>query len=95
MPFAEDTAGFNRLFEDINHWAVGYDASGKTPHPLRVTVTFPFLRQIDWGIAYVCGQAKRDSLSRVLADTGDLARTPARIFWQMKQVFLFTDLSLG
>jgi 6-phosphogluconolactonase/glucosamine-6-phosphate isomerase/deaminase len=93
MPYPENTALFETLFNDGNKWVVGYDASGKNSIPLRATVTLPFLKdEIDQGIAYVTGSSKHNALERAIADTGSLPETPARIFRDMKNLSLYTDM---
>ena len=79
-------------FEDTG-WVLGYDAGPTVKYPLRVTVTFEFLRsQVDNAIIYISGEEKRPALERVLADSGNLSETPARIFREMKNVKIFTDI---
>ena len=76
-----------------NKWAVGYDAGQSNKFPLRITATFEFLRgEVDFAIVYMSGEEKRPALERVLADNGTLAETPARIFREMKNVKIFTDI---
>lgn len=95
LPYPEDAAAFEILFNDPNHWVVGYDAAGKNPYPLRVTVTLPFLRQVDASVVYACGKGKKEALTRLIAREGSLAETPARITCEMKRVSLFTDLPVS
>ena len=77
----------------IARWVAGYDAGKATQFPLRITATFEFLRsQVDSAIIYISGDEKRQALERVLADNGNLIETPARIFREMKNVKIFTDI---
>jgi 6-phosphogluconolactonase/glucosamine-6-phosphate isomerase/deaminase len=81
------------LFEQ--EWVVGYDASySKNPHPLRVTTTFSFLRQVDVSILYAVGAEKLPALTHALAPHASLTDYPAAIITQMRHVTLFTDQSL-
>ena len=94
MPYPEDRKKFERLFEDEEKWVVGYNATRKkSEYPLRITVTFPFLRgQVDGSIVYATGLKKRKALRKTLAKKGTLAQTPARIIHEMRNVKLFTDV---
>ena len=69
-----------------------YDAEDKTPIPLRVTATLPFLREVDGAIVYAVGDQKAEALQKVVAHEGTLFSTPARVLKQMKSVTLFTDI---
>ena len=93
MPYPENSALFKSLFDDPEKWVVGYDAEGRNEHPLRVTVTLSFLREVvDHSIVYAVGDGKKEALRQVLAETGTLWQTPARIIHEMRNVMLFTDL---
>ena len=92
MPYPENPQLFKELFENTEHWVVGYDAKEKNEYPMRVTVTMPFLRTADYSIAYITGEKKKPAFERVLAKLGSLADTPARIMREMKNVQLFTDI---
>jgi 6-phosphogluconolactonase/glucosamine-6-phosphate isomerase/deaminase len=92
-PVMEDKALFKRLFDDEKQWVVGYDADGKNEHPLRVTVTLPFLRtELDAAVVFIGGEAKRAALGRVKVEEGSTAETPARIYREMRHAIIFTDL---
>ena len=78
---------------DGPEWVRGYDAGSSIKYPLRITATFEFFRnEVDNAIIYVAGVEKRSALERVLAEDGDLPETPARIFREMKNVKIFTDI---
>lgn len=90
MPFPEDPARFQKLFEDPDHWVVGYDAGEKNRFPLRVTVTLPFLRhEVDGAVVYAVGEEKKEAIERVQALEGTLAETPARIIHEMRRARIF------
>jgi 6-phosphogluconolactonase/glucosamine-6-phosphate isomerase/deaminase len=91
MPFPEDEDEFNILFESQN-WFVGYTAKNKSELSKRMTASCTFLREkIDYAIAFVVGEEKRDAISKTLAKNGALKDTPARILHEMKKVELFTN----
>ncbi len=92
MPFPHDENKFKELFEKDGSWAVGYDASGKSEHPLRATVTISLLKNgVDESIAYAIGSAKRAALKRVSAGDIEHWKTPAAVMREMRNVTLFTD----
>lgn len=80
------------VFDDEKKWVVGYDAKERNEYPLRVTCTFTFLRQVDYSIAYITGEKKKEAFARVLAEEGTLEETPARIMRDIKNVKIFTDI---
>lgn len=91
LPYPENSRKFQRLFEKQNQWVVGYNAM-KGEYTKRVTVTLPFLREeIDCGVAYATGAKKRRAVRLVSARRGSLARTPARVLREMKNITLFID----
>ena len=75
---------------DLQHADIANTA--KYPFPQRVTVTFPFMRIVDFPVFFVCGEEKREALKRTLEKKGSLAETPARIIKEMKNPYLFTDI---
>lgn len=91
-PMPEDPATFNQLFNGSN-WVVGYDTKGKLKYPERVTVTNTFLTtKIDFAVAYVIGENKKQALDNTLNELS-LTEIPARVWNQMKQVKVFTDIN--
>lgn len=94
MPFSEDPAKFEKMFND-ERWVVAYDATNIDSHASRVTTTLPFLRSVDASVLFVCGEEKKSALARAINFDGDTAATPAGVIWEMKQVFLFTDLEVS
>ncbi|OHA70728.1 MAG: hypothetical protein A3D64_01040 [Candidatus Wildermuthbacteria bacterium RIFCSPHIGHO2_02_FULL_49_9] len=91
MPYPKDRQAFSELFEGKN-WVVGYDAGSRNEHPLRATITIPFLQEVDFSVVYMAGKEKGQALSRMLAKEGTLWETPARIVREMKEVHVFTDI---
>jgi len=81
-----------KMFENPDTWVLGYDAKEKLQHPLRVTTTFPFLRNIvDYSIVYAKGEEKKEILEKVTTKQGSLAQIPALIIHEMKDVKLIID----
>lgn len=92
FPYPEDPEKFSRLFDDAERLVVGYDATGKHRHPLRVTVTLPFLHgQVDDAIVFAAGKEKSEALERVFVSDGTLAETPARIVRELGHARLFLE----
>jgi len=91
MPYPDDQRTFEFYFEDSDVWVVGYDAGVRNPYPLRVTVSLPFLRNIDVSIVYAVGSDKKNALDAALAPSGEVYKTPARIIRDMKHCLLYTD----
>jgi 6-phosphogluconolactonase/glucosamine-6-phosphate isomerase/deaminase len=92
LPHPWDRANFARLFENADRWTVGYDAGGKSEHPLRVTVTCTFLRaKVDEAVVYAVGSAKARALKRLCGRKGHLADLPAWILREMRAATVFTD----
>lgn len=94
MAYPDDKRTFEFYFEDADSWVVGYDASWRNPYPLRVTTTCPFLRSMDAAVVYVVGEEKKKALTVVLAESGELHKTPGRIIREMKHCLLYTDQSV-
>lgn len=94
LPYPENPALFQTLFEEGDRWVVGYDATAqKSLSPLRLTLRLPFLRnEVEKTVVYVAGEEKRMALLRVIEDKGSLAKTPARILREMKDARIFTDI---
>lgn len=94
MPFPENEQVFNNLFVNTPNWVIGYDAEGKNPYPQRATTTIPFLKnEIDFTISYITGDGKKKALKDVLAASGKLNETPARVLSEMKNVTVFTNIN--
>lgn len=95
MPYSEDEMYFLQTFDSPDRFVVGYDAKEKNAHPLRVTVTLPFLRTwVDHSVCYVVGDDKLLALRRIQAHDGTVPETPGRIIREMKDVSLFTTEEL-
>ena len=94
MPFPENPSYFAETFDDKKKWTAGYDAGSKNQYPLRVTVTLPFLRMLDFSLTYAKGDDKKVALDRVCAKEGTLAETPGRILRELKNEELVTDQAI-
>ena len=93
LPHPEDPTLFGMLFDDPSFWIKGYNAKNKHKCPNRVTVTNIFLtKKIDSGIAFVVGPDKQTSFSKLNQSKENLAEIPARIWYRMKDVHVFTDI---
>lgn len=95
LPFPENPSVFSELFESPDKLVAAYDADGKNPYRYRATTTNTFLRDyIDHAFVYAVGANKKEALTRLVAQSGDLPTTPARVLRDMKDVALFTDVTL-
>lgn len=94
LPFPENPELFEKLFNDPKYWVAGYDAGTKNPHPLRITVTFLFMREvIDHALIYVESADKAPAFEKALSP-GSLAEIPARILQEMKAAEIYSSFGL-
>lgn len=96
LPMPEDTRTFAKYFLDEKLCAVGYKTTPeKNPFTDRITTTITYLtRHIEHAVVFATGTQKRETLKAVLANTETTSSIPAMVLQKMKQVDLFTDLSL-
>jgi len=94
MPFPENPDLFNKLFEDYSFSIVGYDAGEKSEHPLRITVNNTFLREVNLSVVYVAGDEKKEAFNKLLDKEEGIPEIPARIFYQMKNTSIFTNIGI-
>lgn len=96
LPFDKNPA----LETNNEKWIVGYaiDDYYKNPDKIneyhyRTTITFPFmLNKIDRVVVYAVGENKKQVLRKIVAEDGDINRTPSRIFRDIKgETQIFTD----
>ncbi len=80
---------FQKLFCGRN-WVAAYEATNKNPHPLRVTTTITFLKLINHGFTYICGQEKTTNLKKI-ASPGKISELPCRALKQLKNLIIYTD----
>lgn len=83
---------FATTFVDTDRWVVACRAGKKSPYPLRMTTTLPFLKLVNHAILFVLGEEKSLALYKVYADTGTLADTPGRLIKFLPSIHLFTDI---
>lgn len=84
---------FSDLFEKTKKWVTGY-TTPNSEHRERVTITIPFIREnVDYAVAYISGEKKREAFDRLLAEKGSLDKTPVRILRELKKVEIFTDIA--
>jgi 6-phosphogluconolactonase/glucosamine-6-phosphate isomerase/deaminase len=91
FPFEHKTE-FDTLFNS-GAWIVAYDAAEKNQYPQRVTTTLNFLRNIDFGFAYVCGKEKKEKLEQVKNNQATINILPALAWHDIKDVKIFTDIA--
>jgi len=93
LPHPEDPKKFDELFNSPK-LIVGYDVGLKNPHRFRMTSTFTLMKKFDSVLTYMKGENKKEALTKVMAEEGNLAETPGRIIRELKNVQLFTDIVL-
>jgi 6-phosphogluconolactonase/glucosamine-6-phosphate isomerase/deaminase len=94
LPFPENYAQFQKLFENPDTWVASYNAGSKNRYPNRITVTLPFLRKhVTHAYVFIEGAEKKVALEHVLAKEGQLSKTPARILREMRNVELYQAVS--
>lgn len=91
FPFPEDPIKFDRLFNN-EAWTAAYNAAGINKYPERVTATLTFLKTIDFGFALVCGKEKQEKFAQLISSHAKEAELPARVWYEMKDLKIFTDL---
>jgi len=84
-----DAQKFNNLFHASN-WITAYSAD--TKYPERVTTTLTFLKQIDFGLVYVCGTHKKPKLDELLKNQSKVNNLPALVWHEIKDTKIFTDI---
>lgn len=67
-------------------WAAGYDS----PPYIRLTLTFPAMRQINVGYVMAFGDAKRQAVQDLKQDL-PLNQQPAQILKQLPEVYFYSD----
>lgn len=87
-----DKKRFIDLFQS-DPWVVGYNAKNKHKYPERVTSTLTFFKQINEGIAFVCGQEKKQKLDELLANKTEVNLLPATAWAGIKNLAIFTNLA--
>ncbi len=98
IPGALNGQDFASTFDSTADVAL-LDAGARNEFPLRTTVTFPFLRTVDFAFVYAVGESKKSVLERMVAGTSNqkqpLELFPAGIVNEMQHVEIFTDQSVS
>ena len=90
LPFPESPRLFNDLFLDPE-WIASYEG----PDYLRFTTTLTFLKeQIDLAIVYVQGSKKKEALEKLRNSGLSIQQVPAKVFQEMKEVVVCTDIKM-
>lgn len=99
IPGVYDAKAFEERFDNKDHIVAtvidkreGSQMQNKNEFPERITVTLPFMRQIDFPLFYVEGEGKRSALEKSLNAESALSDVPARIMLEMKSPVVFTNL---
>lgn len=92
MPFPESESTFYNLFEDTNVLMRGYDAGLKNKFPYRVTSTLSLLKLVNFAVAFISGDSKRNALSLVLQKNKPVNEIPASVLNELQSVDLYTDI---
>lgn len=92
MPFPEDRARFQELFER-ERWIIAYDATGKSPFPHRITTTLTFLRYVDLVGIFFVGAEKGPMFSRLMQGD-DPVELPGRIIKTLPRGAVYIDQAL-
>lgn len=91
FPYSDDAAFFENTFEN-QHWVAGYKAASKHEYPDRLTTTFPFFKNIDEAILFVCGEEKRPALEKLMKGDSQPHELPALAIYETKHSQIFTDI---
>jgi 6-phosphogluconolactonase/glucosamine-6-phosphate isomerase/deaminase len=98
IPGALTGDDFVRTFDSTADVAL-LDAGDRNEFPLRTTVTFPFLRTVDFAFVYAAGESKKPVLERMVAGNSTqrqlLEAFPAGIVNEMQHVEVFTDQKIS
>lgn len=93
FPYADNRAEFEKLFLG-EAWTAAYNAGNKHQYADRITATLTFFKMIDFGLAFVCGPEKKEKLDAVAAKSGRVNELPALAWHEIKDVKIFTDISI-
>ncbi len=93
MPFPENPELFKKLFLEES-WITAYDATGKNIYPNRVTATLSLLKGIDGAIGFISGEEKKPAFDKITSKQAALSEVPAMVFWEMKDLSIYTDIQI-
>jgi 6-phosphogluconolactonase/glucosamine-6-phosphate isomerase/deaminase len=91
LPYSESPDEFKRLFEG-DAWVTAYNAGDKNKFADRVTATLTFFKQLDMGLALVCGPEKQEKFKELLSGREKTADLPALGWHEAKSIKIFTDI---
>ncbi len=94
FPYPEDVNKFSELFEG-NNLIVSHNVVGKNKFPWRVTTTFCFFKLLDKSYIYICGEEKREALTKLKENKLPKHEFPAGIFYNINEGLLVTDIDLS
>jgi len=91
MPHNPDT--FEELFFNHERCVRGYSVDVRVnPHTKRLTTTLSYIKKhVHHAVVYAAGDNKQEALKALVARTGKLEATPARILHALTDVHLYTD----
>ncbi len=81
---------FKKLYESEN-LVVSHDLGPKNSQE-RVTITLNFLKKIDFGIAFICGQKKQIAFNSLKSGTSSINHLPVLALKEIKDLKIYTDL---
>lgn len=94
LPKVLNDSDFDRVLNNEANIVASIDATGQNDHPLRTTVTLPFIKHVDHAIVYMVGQEKAVALADIITKEGDIHATPARVLNDVEDAIIFTDISV-
>ncbi len=84
---------FTERFENTDKWVVGYTTE-RNQYRERITITNTFIKEnVDHAVVYVSGEKKRKAIEKLVAASGEVSQTPARVLREFKDVEIFTDIT--
>lgn len=90
FPF-DDEKEFTGYFGN-NNWTVAYNVGNKHQYSQRITTTPAFFKLIDFAVAYVCGQGKKEKFEAAIANQKQINQLPALAWHKIEDVKIFTDI---
>lgn len=88
-----DVFGFDSKFDDDNILAIGHSV-GKKGYAERFTITLPMIRRADFAVVQGSGTDKLEALRKIFSMEGDLKKTPARIYREVKDAIVFSEQAI-
>lgn len=95
FPKPEDGTWFNAFYNDPVFWVRSVVVGGALDCENRISFTNSFVKEkINFGQALVLGEDKKQVLKDILENTGALEKVPGRIWREVKDMTIFTDIDL-